>query len=484
MSPIPDSIVIEGAYAGFSTIVLLKVPWFIWDQMPDCPATNLVGFSISGRFTPEMEARVDSTLAVKMGTQETPAEAAARRAAAATIAAAAAATAAIAPAPAPGSRFAPPTLAASPLLMDANVENLEQNVAEYDDGENYQLRASPKKARKALPSGRKLLPSERSPVTSVKKESKPTEVEGDEESREPPTPDGAPRKALPSARKQVKITMKSSGALYQCQDCNNSGFKDEESLANHVRKQHMRPFQCVYNWAGCDSTFASKNEWKRHVTSQHILLYYWICQIDSCQDKDPTSPSFAHHDGTPAKEGTRRPASNDNIFNRKDLYTQHLRRMHIPENVKTLARKAKLDNKPPSGPEWQKWEDRLRELQQRGIKERCKFPEYMRCPAVGCELEFNGANAWDDRMEHVAKHLEKAAQGKEPPVVFGGAGDPTLTEWSTRPDICIVKMIGPGVYQLDNPLRPEVLARRKSPPSREGSVIFAQSNFRPVEESP
>ncbi len=49
----------------------------------------------------------------------------------------------------------------------------------------------------------------------------------------------------------------------------------DEDLANHVRKQHMRLFQCVFNLDGCEYMFASKNECKPYVMSQHLLLYYW-----------------------------------------------------------------------------------------------------------------------------------------------------------------------------------------------------------------
>ena len=33
-------------------------------------------------------------------------------------------------------------------------------------------------------------------------------------------------------------------------------------------------FNCVFDFAGCKATFAKKNEWKRHVATQHLLLNY------------------------------------------------------------------------------------------------------------------------------------------------------------------------------------------------------------------
>ncbi len=171
----------------------------------------------------------------------------------------------------------------------------------------------------------------------------------------------------------------------------------------------------------CDSTFASKNEWKRHVMSQHILLYYWVCQQDLCAK---VINSLSNVPGKlVATMGNARPAEpslpNGAIFNRKDLYTQapapHAHAGRHQEQV----RLTKTGTRPAAaGGPLQLWEDALRDLQQIGQRERCQLPTFMKCPVPGCEVEFLSANAWDDRMEHVAKHLEKAAAGKEDEVIF------------------------------------------------------------------
>ncbi|GKT90894.1 C2H2 finger domain-containing protein [Colletotrichum tofieldiae] len=81
----------------------------------------------------------------------------------------------------------------------------------------------------------------------------------------------------------------------------------------------------------------------------------------------------------------------------------------------------------------------------------------MRCPAGDCGHEFNGPQAWDERMEHVARHLERAADGKEPMVYFGGENDPTLTQWASSPDVYVVRQTkAPGGWELINPLKGEV----------------------------
>lgn len=46
--------------------------------------------------------------------------------------------------------------------------------------------------------------------------------------------------------------------------------KDIESPQEDIISEQIRPYVCVFNFAGCTSTFTSKNEWKRHVKSQHL----------------------------------------------------------------------------------------------------------------------------------------------------------------------------------------------------------------------
>jgi len=98
------------------------------------------------------------------------------------------------------------------------------------------------------------------------------------------------------------------------------------------------------------------------------------------------------------------------------------------------------------------WEERLKMLQLDAQQERCRLPLHMACPVPGCNEDFTGGEAWDLRMEHVAKHLDRAAQGKEGPVVFGGSGDATLMTWATRHDVGVVVAAGEG-WVLNNPLK-------------------------------
>ncbi|KAM7209202.1 zinc finger protein ZIC 5 [Naviculisporaceae sp. PSN 640] len=311
-------------------------------------------------------------------------------------------------------------------------------------------------------------------------------------SSSPPPPATSTAKALPPPST-------SSKANYPCPDpdCTQS-FKDQTLLENHIKKQHTRPFICVFHFAGCGSTFASKNEWKRHVASQHLLLNYWLCDEGACG-----APGAAATNGPPARSthgksrsgsagrsarnhghgqqnidlsaGAQQNKGGGVIFNRKDLYTQHVRRMHMPPQIKkslkqqqqqqaaaASSQSCSSSTKKSSNPTdtstillntQAEWDTRLRAFQSRAIRERCKLPLMMTCPASHCDMTFHGEDSWDQRMEHVARHLEKAAQGREAPVRFGNSGgsggddtvgsgsgeDSCLVEWASRADVDIIR---------------------------------------------
>ncbi|CAM1500686.1 Fc.00g098480.m01.CDS01 [Cosmosporella sp. VM-42] len=220
-----------------------------------------------------------------------------------------------------------------------------------------------------------------------------------------------------------------------CSECSHS-FKDDTALQKHTKTQHTRPFICVFHFAGCDSTFAAKNEWKRHVLAQHLALYYWLCDYDSCGQavsRDCQQSGVPTH-GRP--------------FRRKDLFTQHARRMHTPQ---TTHRPGKGKQSAPE------WEEQLRNMQEDAHRQRCTLPIYMRCPAQNCTIEFHGEKAWDDRMEHVARHLERAANDEEPKMRFGGPNDDTLTNWAASDAVGVIRRNGLG-WETCSPLKDANLA--------------------------
>ncbi|KAM0287484.1 hypothetical protein ACHAQH_000437 [Verticillium albo-atrum] len=272
------------------------------------------------------------------------------------------------------------------------------------------------------------------------------------------TPNISPR----PARKRAKLDAPTQAALksgftaphstkrtFPCTDCAVPPFRDEAALQKHIKAKHIRPFVCIFNFAGCSSSFPSKNEWKRHVVTQHLALSYWHCKQDSCERcTDPFSNSqqaSTNSSGT----STPSPLPRGAIFNRKDLYTQHVRRMHVPPSIAKALRQKK-----PS-PDW---DDRLRQMQVEAERRRCDLPTHMQCPAAGCGMVFGGSGAWDERMEHVAKHLEKVAEGREQMLPFGGDEDPTLTMWAASPEVGVVRKTAAGGWELMNPLRGQASA--------------------------
>jgi hypothetical protein len=164
----------------------------------------------------------------------------------------------------------------------------------------------------------------------------------------------------------------------RCNHCSHIPFKDSSSLRKHIAAAHTRPFPCAFSFAGCPSTFGSKNEWKRHIASQHLCLQYYRCS--SC------SQSSAEGKG--------------NEFNRKDLFTQHLRRMHAPFAIKKAL--TKNDSKLQL-----EWETRVKEMQQSCLVTRRRPPQHSACPKAGCTSTFEGPSSWDEWTEHVGRHMEK-----------------------------------------------------------------------------
>lgn len=153
----------------------------------------------------------------------------------------------------------------------------------------------------------------------------------------------------------------------------------------------VRPFPCPLALYGCGATFTSKNEWKRHVSTQHIKLGFWRC--DMCGYGDPANPT--HND-----------------FNRKDLFTQHLRRMHRND---PLTKSTYIND---AG------EEELTDSALLAHQERCYLvlranPEHSTCLFTSCDQTFHGEGSWEERMEHVGSHMEKDRKANKSVVPCG-----------------------------------------------------------------
>ncbi|KAI1778150.1 hypothetical protein F4818DRAFT_405048 [Hypoxylon cercidicola] len=218
------------------------------------------------------------------------------------------------------------------------------------------------------------------------------------------TPSSRPKQPRRSLQKQ---TPKQET---RCNLCSHAPFKDSSSLRKHIAAAHTRPFPCAFAFAGCTSTFGSKNEWKRHIASQHLCLQYYRCS--SC----PQS----------TVEGK------GNEFNRKDLFTQHLRRMHAPFAIKKAI--AKGDSKLQVD-----WESHVKEMQQSCLVTRRQPPQRSSCPKPDCASVFEGPTSWDEWTEHVGRHMEKGEAGRL-------GVDRLLAKWAL--DEGIIERRDDGEYRL------------------------------------
>lgn len=142
-----------------------------------------------------------------------------------------------------------------------------------------------------------------------------------------------------------------------------------------------RPFPCPLAVYGCLSNFSSKNEWKRHVSTQHIKQGFWRCDLCKPTHDSSDERTFDYND-----------------FNRKDLFSQHLRRMHGSPPLQGKSSNQKGDVLRVN-------DDNLKEHHQRCYQKLREPPQHASC--LFCDRRFEGVNAWDERMEHVGRHLEK-----------------------------------------------------------------------------
>lgn len=222
-----------------------------------------------------------------------------------------------------------------------------------------------------------------------------------------------------------------------------------------------RPFTCPLMPFGCEATFASKNEWKRHFTIQHVALGFFKC--DLC------------------------PAGRPNTFNRKDLFKQHLRRMHrgdrdghpalvaVGDAGAARRRSAGLSAASSSLADEEAFEAELESVRMRCWKQLRAAPTRLACvfcasppaaavipPTPGDEhthffgqsasshtpmapavpshgRTFEGPGCCDEWLEHVGRHLSAAAaaarDGRTDPITASReiaerwAADATLRDW-------------------------------------------------------
>lgn len=155
-----------------------------------------------------------------------------------------------------------------------------------------------------------------------------------------------------------------------------------------ANREREKTYSCSFKQYGCESTFSTKNEWKRHFASQHLKLEYYRCDLKGCNA---------------ASKGP-------NDFNRKDLFTQHLRRMHAPWTGRKSA---------PTTAEKAEFEATLDEHARRCVRLLRAPPAKTSCAECN-NIIFTD---WSKRMEHMSQHYEHDPQFEE-------ARDPDLERWA------------------------------------------------------
>jgi len=90
-------------------------------------------------------------------------------------------------------------------------------------------------------------------------------------------------------------------------------------------QQSQGSFSCPLSPYGCESLFWSKNEWKRHVVTKHLRLGYYSCEL-------------CPHDG----------ARGQYTNSRKDLFSQHIFRMHLQADNQAAQQRQRQQQSGPS----------------------------------------------------------------------------------------------------------------------------------------
>lgn len=234
----------------------------------------------------------------------------------------------------------------------------------------------------------------------------------------------------------------------------------------------QRSFPCAFHHFGCPLEFPNKNEWKRHVACQHLQLGFFRCDMDDCCPDNISSNCRARVHLK--REDADVKIYND--FNRKDLFTQHCRRMHGPSRNPTLCStppSKKSGELKPTKQDEANFEDQLDNIRARCWQIRRKAPSRSYCGI--CHLVFDAENidlkskgsqdpeekAWEERMEHLGRHYEKEVLTKHDEDL-----DEDLVEWGLRT----------GVFRKLEDGRPWLM--NAEDPELEGAVIVGYTGHR------
>lgn len=117
-------------------------------------------------------------------------------------------------------------------------------------------------------------------------------------------------------------------------------------------KRHEKPYGCTY--PNCQKSFGSKNDWKRHESSQHFQLENWNCDVCS------------------------------KVCHRRETFKHHLKKDHGIEDRKEMEEKLERGRTGPKYESTRFW---------------CGF-----CVQI-IETNQKGLDAWKERYNHIDDHL-------------------------------------------------------------------------------
>lgn len=251
-----------------------------------------------------------------------------------------------------------------------------------------------------------------------------------------PSPLPADSMAFPQPQRRSKARQTSNSRVHKTTEkrptsaTGRNSRRRRATISNNGDGSSSRTFICSFAPYGCESTFVSKNEWKRHITSQHLQLGFYRCDVGKCSlHRRQPSPTHTHL-LTPSTSRTQTltppsPPGQPNDFNRKDLFTQHQRRMHAPW-LASGRRRA------PTGAEHAAFEESLDDVRRRCWHGLRQPPSHSHCGF--CREVFSGEGSWDVRMEHVGRHFER----DEPQSMGEAVEDLSLREWGLREGILVL----------------------------------------------
>ena len=212
------------------------------------------------------------------------------------------------------------------------------------------------------------------------------------------------------------------------------------SKINDSTPTKTRNFICTFHHYGCTSKFVSKNEWKRHVASQHLQLGIYRCDHGKCcvRDDDDHHDTNKHYNATGHRNRRQHQQDMPNDFNRKDLFTSHMKRMHKPWSGEWEKGKVKAKEefvREVVLPSWERCWMKTRDAPSRSC---CGFCEIVfdddhnddglvaedhldiesrdvgmfdrmtsRVGTSTVAMRPARGTTWEERMEHVGKHFEK-----------------------------------------------------------------------------